>query len=326
MRRMIASRAKPPHTEWLNKDALRVIFCGTGSPMPDPERGQACTAVIANGRLFLFDAGVGAAERLQRFNLPQGALEAVLLTHFHSDHITGLPDVVLLTWAAGRKTPLAVYGGPGVEQVVGGFGTALGIDNGYRTAHHGPQVMPPDGGRMVPHTITLPDGAAETTVLDEGGVRIVAFNVSHAPVSPAYGYRIDAGGRSVVISGDTTPVPTLVAAAKNADVLIHEALAPHMVAAIGDTLRGIGDTQRAKIMGDIPTYHTSPVDAAKEANEAGVKLLVLSHVVPAVSGWLPERIFLRGVAAVRPSGVVVAHDGLMLELPTGSAEIRQTQL
>jgi ribonuclease Z len=326
MRRTIAARVGHTRSELLAGDALRVVFCGTGSPLPDPERAQACTAIFAGGRLLLVDAGAGAAERLQRFRLPQARLEAVLLTHFHSDHVSGVPDVLLGTWAAGRREPLRIFGGPGVEQVATGFQTAMGLDASYRVAHHGAETMPPQGGRIEATTVMLPAGADSATVFDEGGLRVTAFRVRHEPVEPAYGYRIDWGGRAVVLSGDTMPAPSLVAAARDADVLVHEALAPHMVDAVADGLEAAGDVQRARIMRDVPTYHTTPVDAARQANAAHVRLLVLSHVVPPASGRVPERIFLRGVAEVRPVGVVVARDGLLLELPRGSTEIREQML
>jgi ribonuclease Z len=323
MRRMVASRVGTGHPELLQKDALRVVLCGTGSPLPDPDRAQACTAVFAGGRFFLIDAGVGSWERLARFHLPAERLDDVLLTHFHSDHIAGLPDVMLNTWAAGRHVPLRIWGGPGVDTVADGFHTAMSLDDGYRQAHHGTELLPTSGAEVTPKPIVIPAGSDSTLVLDEDGVRITAFRVEHTPVEPAYGYRVDYGGRAVVVSGDTAPTPTIVAAAKGADVLIHEALAPHMIATIVAELDAAGDHQRARIMKDVPSYHTGVVDAAREANEARVPLLVLSHLVPSPPKGLAERIFMRGVADVRPDGTVLGWDGLMVELPVQSKEIRQ---
>lgn len=326
VRRTIAARVGRTHDELLAPDALRVVFCGTGSPLSDPERAQACTAVFAGGRMLLVDAGSGAAESLQDFHLPQGRLEVVLVTHFHSDHVNGLPDVVLGSWAAGRRQPLRVVGGPGVEEVVGGFQTAMRLDASYRTAHHGAELMPPSGAQLRAERVTMPVGTDSSVVLDEQGLRVTAFRVHHPPVDPAYGYRIDWNGRSVVVSGDTVPVPSLVAAARNADVLVHEALAPHILAAVINELEAQGDAHRARILRDVPGYHTTAVEAARQANEAGVRLLVLSHLIPPASGHLAERIFMRGVAAARPAGVRLARDGLLLELPRGGNEIRARML
>ncbi len=138
------------------------------------------------------------------------------------------------------------------------------------------------------------------------------------PVVPAYGYRFDYGGRSVVVSGDTSKDAGLIAAAKGADILVHEAQANHLVAMMRAEAEKTGRTRIAKILGDIPSYHTSPVHAAEAANEAGVKLLVLSHLTPPPPAALVERVFVRGVAEVRPRGWILADDGLLVTLPVGS--------
>ena len=159
------------------------------------------------------------------FGLPLGALSGVLLTHYHSDHIADLGEVLLWSWiqAGGRRaSPLPVYGPPGVAEVVGGFARAYALDAGYRTAHHGADRLPPGGARARAIPIKLPpsdepsgkpsdgdgDDDGETAggtavVVDEGGLRITAFRVHHEPASPAYGYRVDYRGRSAVVSGDT---------------------------------------------------------------------------------------------------------------------------
>jgi ribonuclease Z len=129
-------------------DALNVVFCGTGSPLPTPERGAPCIAVYAGDDLLMLDVGGGAASRLAVLRAPLGKLSAVLLTHFHSDHIGGLGDLVLQSWAAGRRAPLLVYGPEGVEHVTEGFVTAFALDASYRTAHHGPELMPERGARL----------------------------------------------------------------------------------------------------------------------------------------------------------------------------------
>jgi ribonuclease Z len=148
-----------------------------------------------------------------------------------------------------------------------------------------------------------------------------AFLVDHAPIKPAVGYRFDYKGRSVSVSGDTVPSTSLVAANKGVDVLFHEAQANFLVNIIQEEAKAAGSNQYSRILGDIPSYHTSPVDAAKLANDAGVGLLVLYHLTPPPTNPVMERIFVRGVSDVRPSGVVVARDGLLVTLPAGSKEI-----
>src|SRR6185437_11306798 len=212
-------------------DGLHVGLCGSGSPMPDPTRAGPCTAVLAGQRLFIVDLGAGAQKTLALMNLPPGQVEAVFLTHFHSDHIDGLGELMLQRWAGGANTaPLPVYGPTGVDQVVQGFEAAYGLDRGYRIAHHGPQVVPPAGFGGAPHPFAIDRSAPDVVLIDDRGLKVTAFPVDHRPVEPAVGYRFDYRGRSVVVSGDTAPSPRLEAAAKGADVLVHEGLAPNLVA------------------------------------------------------------------------------------------------
>ena len=322
MRRMIARRMSAPPTALFADDALRVLLCGTSSPMPHPTRAKACVAVFAAGRFWVVDTGLGAWNRLALWQVDGRNIGGILLTHFHSDHIGELGEFNLQTWAAGRSGPLRVFGPPGVERVVAGFAEAYALDSGYRTAHHGAALLPPDVGRMQAEVIAGPaEGAGPTVVLQESGLTITAFAVNHKPVIPAYGYRFDYRGRSVVVSGDTVKDTGLIAVAKGADVLVHEAQANHIVAMMREEAEKTGRTRIAKILGDIPTYHTSPVQAAEVANEAGVKLLVLYHLTPPPPAALVERAFVRGVDGVRPRDWVLADDGLLVTLPVGSTAV-----
>lgn len=322
MRRVIARRMSAPPNQLFGDDALRVLLCGTSSPMPHPTRAKACVAVFAAGRFWVVDTGLGAWNRLAQWQVDGRNIGGVLLTHFHSDHIGDLGEFNLQTWAAGRSGRLRVFGPPGVERVVAGFTEAYALDSEYRTAHHGAALLPPEVGRMDPQVIAGPAaGAGPAVVLQEEGLTITAFAVNHKPVIPAYGYRFDYRGRSVVVSGDTVKDASLVAAAKGADVLVHEAQANHIVAMMRAEAEKTGRTRIAKILGDIPSYHTSPVQAAEAANEAGVKLLVLYHLTPPPPLALVERAFVRGIDAVRPRDWVLADDGLLVTLPVGSAAV-----
>jgi ribonuclease Z len=312
----------------LAPDALRVVLCGTGNPLPDRGRADACTAVFAGGNFYLVDTGPGAWKNLALWHIPAPRLAAVLITHYHSDHIGDLGEINLQTWAQGREHPLRVYGPPGVAQVVDGFAQAYALDEGYRIAHHGAALMPPDNWKMEPIAVpidTPPDASpcagGSAPVLEENGLKVTAFTVDHRPVAPAYGYRFDYKGRSVVISGDTIKCANLVNAARGADVLISEAQSAHMVKMIQQAAERRGNARVAKIMHDIRSYHTTPVEAATEANEAGVQLLVLSHIGPPTPNFIARWAFLRGVAAVRPRGVAMGYDGMLLTLPAGARSV-----
>jgi ribonuclease Z len=316
--RMVASQPDGLFGE----DALRVLLCGTASPLPHASRAGPCVAVFAGGRFWVVDAGPRSWNRLSLLRVDGSRIAGVLLTHFHSDHIGDLGEIDLNTWVMGRPGPLRVFGPPGVERVVAGFEEAYALDAGYRTRHHGAELLPEATGRLEARTIPAPArDAASWPVFEEDGLRVSAFSVDHDPVKPACGYRFDYRGRSVVVSGDTVKSAAVIEAARGADVLVHEAQANHLVALIGEAAARNGRPRIAKVMGDITDYHTSPVEAAQAANEAGVALLVLSHLTPPPPSRLLEPVYTRGVSEVRPEGWILADDGLLLELPAGTKAV-----
>jgi len=318
-----ASRATP-RNDLFTDDALRVLICGSSSPFPHPTRARPCTAVFAAGKLWVVDVGTGSWNQMGGWRVP-AQLGAVLLTHFHSDHIAELGEWNLQSWVNGREAPLTVIGPDGVQRVVAGFNEAYALDVGYRAAHHGADFLPPEIGVMAPTPVAFPDGAISAGVHEADGLRITAFLVEHAPISPAVGYRFDYQGRSVVVSGDTVKSANLIRVAASADVLVHEAQANHLVSLLQETATE-ARPRMAKILGDIPDYHTSPVQAAEAANEAGVKLLVLTHLTPPPPNALISRMFVRGVDDVRGSGWVMADDGMLFTLPAGSDEVVQSEI
>jgi len=221
---------------------------------------------------------------------------------------------------------MRVIGPPGVERVVAGYSEAFALDNSYRTAHHGDAVAPPEIGGMTAEPFSFPQGADSIVVLDDGGLRITAFEVDHSPAEPAVGYRFDYKGRSLVVSGDTTYSPVLVRAAEGADLLIHDALSPELTKLIEDAARASGLPARAKIFADIPDYHASPSEAADAARKAGVLALALTHIVPPLPLKALEGPFL-GDASERFTGPLwIAQDGDLYSLPTGAKGVERSNM
>jgi ribonuclease Z len=309
----------------LAPDALRVLLCGTASPILSVQRAEACTAVFAGGRMWIVDTGPGSWRTLALHRIRGEAIGAIFYTHLHSDHIGDLGEFNLQTWVAGRPGQLRVYGPNGVTELVHGFQEAYAADTRFRIAHHGAALLPPERNAMVPIPIVL-DGKTAVRVLEEDGVVVTVFTVAHDPVRPAFGYRFDYAGRSVVVSGDTTPCANLVEHARGADVLVHEAQANALVHIIEEAARAAGEFRIAKILSDIPSYHTSPADAASEAVTAGVQLLVLTHLTPPPDNLLLKRIFQRDVTATPPHGLLIGEDGTLIVLPRGSDVIETTHL
>ncbi len=304
-------------------DGLHVYVCGAGSPFPDPQRGGPCLAVVAGDQHILIDAGSGGVRTLTRMGYPVGELDAVFLTHLHSDHMDGLGELLMQAWVnGGRDVPMPVHGPTGVEEVVNGFNAAYRIDGTYRTGHHGAEIANPEGRGGAPVAITMPAGpGGQAVVYDAGGVTITAFKVSHAPVEPAYGYRVDYKGRSVSISGDTTYDPNLVAASAGADLLFHDALNPDMILRMREAILEAGRDDLAKVLGDILDYHATPADAARAAQDAGVSHLVLYHTVPPLPSRALNALFTRETKALFDGPVEVAEDGLIYSLPAGNQSI-----
>jgi len=321
--KFIQHNIRRDNTGLLDDDALRVALCGTSAPLPSRDRAKACVAVMAGGKMYIVDSGPESTKNLMLWGVPLDKMAGVLLTHFHSDHIGDLAELNLQTWVAGRPTQLAVYGGPGVEQVVAGFNTAYAQDEVYRTAHHTAAILPPATGTMVAHPIAMTGAQPHTAiVLDDGAMKITAIETNHAPVAPAYAYRFDYKGRSIVVTGDTTADPRLVAASRGADILFSEAMNREMVRSMERTAREAGRARVAHIMADIQSYHISPTEAAGVANAAGVKLLVFYHLIPPPDNVMARRIFARGVDQARRGDWNIAEDGSLYTLPVGSTDVR----
>ena len=303
-------------------DGVNIVLCGAGSPIPDSTRAGPCVAVIAGQQIVVVDAGSGSVRNLPLSGIPVGKVAAVFLTHFHSDHIDGLGDLMMQRWGnAAHTTPLPVYGPPGVEQVVAGFNMAYGLDDSYRVAHHGPTIIPPSGAGGVAKTFSTPKPGEGLVVYEQDGFKVTSFVVDHGPVAPAVGYRFDYKGRSAVLSGDTKKSANLEQFAKGADLLVHEAISPELVGVLTAGAKEAGAANIEQITRDILNYHTTPVEAAEIAQAAGVKQLLYYHLVPALPLRRLDSIFLRGVSDVYKGGVTVGQDRSWVALPANSDKV-----
>lgn len=267
---------------------MQVILLGTGFPRPDPERAGPATAVVVGEKVFIVDAGRGVVLRLAATEFKLKQVEAVLLTHLHSDHTSGLPDLFTSTWIFGRETPLELYGPKGTKTIAKALLQYFKEDIHIRRDMT--EMQPAEGAKINVHEIR------EGVVYQDADVTITAFEVDHRPVEPAFGYRFDSRGKSIVISGDTRPSENLIRHAAGVDVLVHEVYLPEYLDKV--------DTP--EIAARPKHYHTSPEEVGDVAQRAGVKLLVLTHLVPSNEDKaIVERV------SKRFNGKVVAGKDLM---------------
>ena len=263
---------------------MRVTLLGTGSPVPSAVRMGPSILVGAGAETLIFDAGRGASVRLRQAGVPFGRVTAVFLTHLHSDHVVGLPDLWLTGWLLShRSTPLELWGPPGTRELATHLEAAFRFDREIRVAD---DAAPAAGGHLVAHEIR------PGFVYDRNGVRVTAIEVDHSPVKPAYGYRIDYAGHSVVLSGDTRYSPGLVRVATGADLLVHEVAATFQSP----------DSARREILR--VWHHTNPREAGDAFRQAHPKLAVYSHIVTA----LPDSALVRMTRATYSGPLVVGAD------------------
>ena len=302
-------------------DGMHIILCGAGGPMPSSTRSGPCVAVIANGKMFVVDAGTGGVRNLGRMRLNTGSIDGVFLTHFHSDHIDGLGELAMIRWVTGTHTqPLPVFGPSGVTSVVEGFNHAYGQDAIYRNAHHGDSVAALSGKGMSPVSFEVPKNGTKLTVYEKDGLKVEMFSVNHEPIHPAVGYLFTYKGRTALISGDTTKNENVELFSKNIDLLIHEALSPELLTIMSESAGIAGNASGSKIFYDVLDYHTSPVEVAEIARDAEAKHLLYYHIVPPLDIPGLKTIWLMGVDEIY-TDYTVGEDGTLFSLPENSEEI-----
>jgi ribonuclease Z len=304
--------------KYFEGDALHVITTGTGAPLPDPNRVGPQAVVVAGDQILVFDTGPGSTRQLALTGLSISAVNALFLTHYHSDHISDLGEFMLQHWTGtGTVEPLQIYGPPGVESVVAGFLAAYQLDRGYRIGHHGADVMPPSGFGAVAHTFDLgSDLMSSAVVYEAGDVQVIAFNVDHPPVVPAVGFRVNYKGRSAVITGDTIYSDSLIHHAMGADLIVSDALNHKMSQWVSEA-GADQDNNLSSVTEDIQESHIRPEEAAIVAREAGVPVLIITHVLPPVPDILIGP-FLRDAKAIYRGHLQMANDGTLISLPVNS--------
>ena len=304
------------------EDALSAAVCGSRSPLPSPGRAETCILISAGEDLFVVDIGDGSNNNLRSWNINFRNIEAVLITHLHSDHIADLPGLHQNAWVVGeRSSKLKVFGPEGVDQFTQGIEMAYAHDYVFRNEHHGDVIASLEFAGFDTSVIDLNN----PVIFDNGELKITAFRVVHEPIEPALGFKFEYKGRSIVITGDTSYTQSVIDNSMNADVLFHEAQANHMLAVMEKSLRSSGAELLATVLDDITTYHTTLVEAAEIANEANVKKLFFYHLTPAPRNYIQEIMFVRGVDQVRKEWTLV-EDGTLVILPVGSEEIIVTNM
>jgi ribonuclease BN (tRNA processing enzyme) len=272
----------------------QVVLLGTGTPRPQPERSGPATAIVVGDTAYLVDVGPGVVRRLQAAadrgitGLAPTALERVFVTHLHSDHTVGLPDLLLIPWVVGRKSTLHVYGPEGIAAMVEHVLAAWREDIDMRTK--GLEEKWPL--RVEAHVI------APGVVYRDDKVTVTAVPIRHGAFEHAYGYAFQTPDRRIVVSGDTSPSPELAAACGGCDVLIHEVYASITVAPIPRW-----PEYRRK-------YHTSTRELGELAKQAKPGLLILHHISQRApdGGLIPEQLYLDEIAEVYSGKVVVGRD------------------
>jgi ribonuclease Z len=249
----------------VDAQTMRVTLLGTGRPTPLHDRFEAATLIEAGDTTLLFDAGRGASIRIWQLGMPLREVDAVFITHFHHDHLSGLADLWLTGWLppafGGRRVPLSIWGPAGLSDVTNGLQAAYQRDIDIRVPD---ENLPRDAARF---DVTEFDD--DGVVYQRDGVTVTAFAVDHGElIKPAVGYRVDYGGRSVLISGDTRYDENIARMGEGVDVLIHEVVTAR---------EGLYDAHPELIR--IADHHTTPVDVGRIFAAAEPKLAVYTHLV-----------------------------------------------
>ena len=274
----------------------RLILLGTGGG-PRPRRASSASAqvLVINNTPYVVDCGDGVARQLVFANVALPTLRHIFLTHHHSDHTADYGNLIWLAWAAGLRTRIDTWGPPPLEKMTKLFFEMNGSDISSRIADEGRVPLVP-----LVHVHELSEGG---NVMKDENVTVTAAVVNHPPVTPAFGYRFDARDRSIVISGDTARSDSLIELARGAEVLVHSAV---FLPAVDRLVARVPNA--AALKQSIIAGQTAVEDAGRVARAAGVKTLVLSHLIPADDPDVTDRMWIDAARATFGGSIIVGKD------------------
>ena len=305
-------------------DILRIVFTGVSTPLT-PHIAQQSVVISINNKNYVFDAGSrSTANFVSEGSLEAANTEAVFITHTHSDHIGSLGELILASWGRGRTSSLPVYGvGKEIQNVVDGFNLAYKPDRDHRTAHHGPEFFFPENGLLKANLFEVIE--KELLIFEDANVKVYAFNVPHGPIHGSVGYKIIAGNRSVIISGDTDVMDNYDFV-NGVDVLIHEAIIEQVSTAVSQSAKRLGNERISEIFNDINDYHANLIDYENKPGllsrleNVDLGLLALIHIIPDKDNIIVQRA-LRKFRSQSSHDVEVAEINMVISLPLNSKEI-----
>ena len=290
----MASRVR---TNAAQSNRTRLILLGTGGgPRPRIASSAPAQVIVINGVAYVVDCGDGAARQMAFAKVPPTALRHIFITHHHSDHIADYGNLIWLSWTAGLKTRVDTWGPPPLKRMTKLFFEMNETDIKARQTNEGRTALEP--------LVKANELRRGGTVMVDDNVKVTASLVDHEPGLPSFAYRFDARDRSIVISGDTARSDKVIALARGADVLVHSAYLN--VAAVERLVARV--TNAATLKASILAYQTSAVDAGRIAQAAGVKTLVLSHLIPADDPDITDEMWAAAAQSAFSGAVIVGKD------------------
>lgn len=284
--------------------ALELTLLGTNGPPHTPNRFGPSEVITDGNVRLMIDTGWGSTLRLFQAGTPPQRIDAVFITHLHSDHTTDMADFLVMRWVGGVRTAIPIYGPVGTKRMVEGFQQAMEADTRYRLAHHGDKLW--DGG-LAADVTEFEAGDDPVEIARYGEIVVKAYEVDHFPVKPAYGFRFESGGKVIAISGDTNPCPGLLNGSQGVDILVADSMNVMMMQALEGQLRGGGNAVQANLLEDAHDYHAPVSGMAELAQKAGVKHLVLSHLLPPIAEEQAP-LFIAGLDQVFDGQITVGKD------------------